>query len=166
MIYKTQLNEIDFDLDGYINHLDEHMRDMTKEAARSWLTKVLSIVPTWSRASRATFEALGQSTGFIVSYGPIRAPKDRWSLGKSTGRGELEFTNTSWSFWYETDLRYLAYNDQNAAIYGVAPGVFSRAGIPNTPYNFVEAGQIDFKSFARNFVKLVDPTLYIKPKRI
>jgi len=142
------------------------MTQVTKDAAISWLTVVLAIIPTWSRASRATFNELAEAVGFPLTFGPVRSRKDRLNLGLSTSRGGLDTTSTSWHFFYETDLRYLEYNEFNKVIFGEAPNVFSRSGLINpTPYNFQEAGLADFKSFAAG-VRLPNPFLFISPKLI
>jgi hypothetical protein len=123
-------------------------------------------VPTWSRASRATFEALAQAVGFNVIYGPQLSREDRLVLGLQTGRGGVETTNVSWHFFYETDLRYLAYNELNHVVFGVAPNVFRRAGLTHpTPYHFQDAGKAAFEAYA-NTVRLPNPMDYIKPKNI
>jgi hypothetical protein len=167
MRFTSQANLIQFDLRGYRNVVDKEMTETTKEAARSWLRTVLSIVPTWSRASRATFNELAEAVGFTLTFGPVLSRKDRLSLGLQTSRGGIETDNrTFWKFFYETDLRYLAYNELNRVIFGQAPNVFSRTGLTNpTPYKFQEAGIADFNSFSEG-VRLPDPTLFIKPRRI
>lgn len=161
-----QLFEIKFDKSAWQKTLQDEMTEDIKDAARSYLRTVLAIIPTWSRASRATFEALASQVGFNITFGPIRSAEDRLLLGLSTGRGGLDLKKDSWKFFYETDLRYLAFNNFNAAIFGQAPNVFSRSGIPNTPYRFTDAGEADFRSFAENFVKLPSPIEFVKPKRI
>lgn len=166
MRFNASVNLIKLDLRGYQKELDSHMRSEVTDAARSWLTTVLTIVPTWSKASRATFEALGNAVGFTITYGPQRSRENRKALGESTGRGGLTVTKTSWHFYYETDLRYLAYNELNQAIPGKAPGLFSRSGLTNpTPYKFQEAGKADFESIAKN-VLLPSPMDFIKGERI
>lgn len=166
MKFKADIQLIDFDRRSYLNYLDLHMQRMTREAARSWLTTVLVIIPTWSRASRATFEALASAVSFNIQYGPIRSFEDRLVLGLQTGRGGVDYKKGQWYFYYETDLRYLAYNEHNRVIFGQAPGVFSPNGLINdTPYKFQEAGKADFESFASN-VLLPSPMDYIKGRRI
>jgi hypothetical protein len=166
MKFTRQVSLINFDRKAFENHLQQRMTETVREAARSWLTTVLLIIPTWSRASRATFEELAEAVGFRVTYGPIRSREDRLVLGLSTGRGGLKVTKTSWHFFYETELRYLAYNEYHHVIYGQAPNVFSRSGLINpTPYRFQEAGQADFRSFSQN-VRLPNPIEFITPKRL
>lgn len=164
MRFRAQVSLVEFDRNGYLKELDDRMRENVMEAARSWLRTVLVIIPTWSRASRATFAELANAVGYAVTYGPIRSKKDRLILGLQTGRGGVDFKKGSWHFFYETDLRYLAYNEFNRVIVGQAPNVFK--GLINpTPYKFQEAGRADFESFSKN-IKLPNPIEFIRPKRI
>lgn len=165
MKFKSDVRLIDFDLRAYKNRLDDFLREEIVESARSWLRTVLVIIPTWSRASRATFEALANEVGFNVTYGPRLSKKDRLPLGLSTSTGGLQITKfKSYHFFYETNLRYLAFNNLNRAIKGVAPGVFAGL-IHDTPYKFTEAGAEDFKSRSAQ-IKLPNPMDFIKGKRI
>ncbi len=145
--------------------MDVVLTQVTVDAARKWLQVVLVIIPTWSRASRATFEALAREVGFPVTYGPILPGKDRFQLGKSTGKGGLEIVKfKSYHFFYETSLRYLAYNEANAAVAGDPPKPFGRLTHP-TPYNFIDAGDAEFLSFSKE-VLLPSPFNFITGKRI
>ena len=166
MKFKASIKLIDLDIRAYKKELDAHMTETVRGAARSWLRTVLTIIPTWSRASRATFEELANKVGFNITYGPIQSKKDRLVLGLSTGKGGLDLKRTSWHFFYETDLRYLAYNELNRVVFGRAPNVFSRSGLTNpTPYRFQEAGAEDFKSLSQN-VLLPNPFDFIKGRKI
>lgn len=164
--WRADLFEIAFDKTAYNSALKKEMTDTIREAGRKWLARVLVIIPTWSRASRATFESLAQAVGFNIQYGPQKSKEDRLVLGLQTGRGGLDITKNSWHFFYETDLKYLAYNEYNHVVYGTAPNVFRRAGLINpTPYHFQEAGLATFEAFAKT-VQLPNPILFIKPKKI
>lgn len=164
MQFKAEVSLIDFDLAGYKKALKTEMTNKTREAGRVWLARVLVIIPTWSRASRATFEALAQAVGFNITYGPQKSRKDRLVLGLQTGRGGLEITSESWHFFYETDLRYLAFNEFNNATPGPPPQPFGELTHP-TPYHFQDAGRNAFEAFAAK-VRLPDPMQFIKPKKI
>lgn len=165
MTWNMQLQIIDFDLQGYLGALDAKMEEVTKQAARSWVRTALDIIPTWSKASRATFEALAEEVGASVSYGPLIAKKDRSSLGRRTSSGGLDIDKSShYRFFYTTDLRYLEYNEFNNAVPGPPPQPFGQLRNP-TPYRFLEAGRKDFESFART-VKLPNPALFISGRRI
>lgn len=166
MKFTRQVSLVSLDLRGYRSRLRGFLEETTKEAARSWLRTVMIIIPTWSRASRATFEELAEAVGFRIQYGPVLSREDRLTLGLSTGHGGLESKATTCHFFYSTDLRYLAYNEFNRVVYGIAPNVFSRSGLNNpTPYRFQEAGLADFNSFAAN-VLLPNPYEFITPKRL
>jgi len=163
--WKPNLKEITFDLKGYKAELDRFLIEETKESARSWLRTVLVIIPTWSRASRATFEALADSVGFNITYGPQLSRKDRLTLGLQTGRGGLKIAKyKTYKFFYETDLRYLAYNEANRAVAGPPPRPFGQLTHP-TPYKFQEAGENDFLSRSDQ-IRLPSPILFIKGTRI
>jgi len=165
MRFTTDLYAIDFDLTGYKQALHNFMVETTKEAARSWLRTVLVIIPTWSRASRATFEALANEVGFHVTYGPIKSKKDRLLLGMSTGEGGLQIVrNKTYYFYYKTSLRYLQYNEMNVAVPGPYPQPYGEL-LHDTPYRFREAGRNDFRSFA-NSILLPSPKEFIKPVKI
>lgn len=167
MRFHSRVNLIQFDRKRYVADVDEYMTEQTREAARSWLRVVLQIIPTWSGASRATFSHLAEEVNFPLTFGPIRSKEDRLLLGLSTSRGGLQIERgTSWHFFYETDLRYLAYNELNKVIFGQAPNVFSRSGLIHpTPYRFQDAGRADFLNFAKG-VRLPDPALFITGRRI
>lgn len=142
------------------------MKAQIQGAARYWLTTVLTVIPTWSRASRATFESLAQEVGFQITYGPRLSREDRTELGLATSRGGLDLGKDSWFFFYTTDLQYLAYNNFNHVVYGEAPNVFSRTGLTHpTPYKFTELGEDAFKRFAER-VRLPDPMLFIQGVRL
>lgn len=164
MKFTTQLQKIDFDLKGYLKVLDASMEEHTQRAARSWLYTVLQIIPTWSGASRATFEALGSSVGFTVTYGPQRARLNREYLGRMASRGGVEKQGSQTYFYYETDLRYLEYNEFNRATPGAPPRPYGYLRNP-TPYRFLEAGAKDFKSYVKT-VRLPNPSLFISGRPI
>lgn len=162
MKWKANLWEINFKVGQYIQHLQEEMQQTTKEAARSWLQTVLVPIPTWSSASRATFKKLAEAVDFQVTFGPLQT-RDRSRLGERLSDGGVDFREESWHFYYETNLRYLAYNDVNVAVRGKG-GVFS--GLTNpTPYHFQSRGQEDFKSFSK-LVKLPSPLKFIAKRRL
>ena len=164
MKWKKKLVLVEFDRTAYMNALKKDMTNNIREAGRVWLARVLVIIPTWSRASRATFEALAQAVGFNITYGPQKSRKDRLVLGLQTGRGGLEIKRTSWHFFYETDLRYLAYNEFNNATPGPPPQPFGQLLNP-TPYQFQDAGKEAFDRFA-DTVRLPNPGDFIVPKRL
>ena len=159
--WKAGLRLLVLDKKGAESRIDKLLLEETKVGARIWLTTVLAIVPTWSGASRATFEALAQAVGFNVTYGPIRSFKDRRPLGLGTGFGGLERSRGGYQFFYRTSLQYLTFNEANRATVGVA-GVF-RGLINPTPYKFFDAGEKAFLNYAKT-VRL--PTIRIQSRAI
>jgi len=170
MKFTYKFTAVDLDVEGYARQLNKYMEDWLKQAAKEWLNAtVLAVIPTWSKASRATFQKLASEVGMVIPYGPLRSGIDRTSLGLASSRGsglELDPGNHKWHFKYQSTLKYLAYNEYNRVVYGVAPGVFSRSGLRNpTPYNFQEKGARAFEEFAR-FTELPNPYKYLKKVKL
>jgi len=158
--------EVKFDKRAYLALLKKEMEENTREAAKKWLTTVLGIIPTWSKASRATFEELAAFAGMTVTYGPLIAKKDRFSLGRSTGRGGPDYRQKhTYYFFYETDLRYLKWNEFNKATKGDESNWFSTHRDGPGPYRFTVAGAAEFESFARE-VKLPNPISFVTGKKL
>jgi hypothetical protein len=168
MRFVHEANEIVFDKQAWMAELDRHLVEATKEGARKWLRTVLIIIPVWSEASHATFNELAEAVGFPISLGnSVSQFGDRRLLGYQTGRGGLDLKGRkqgNFYFFYETDLRYLAWNEYNKAVRGDGSGVWGRLRNPG-PYKFQEAGANEFLSFAEN-VRLPSPMKFIKPKRL
>lgn len=149
------------DVNAYKIAVTEHLEGCIKEAAKLWLNvTVASLIPSWSNASRATFEELARAVGVSIRYGPQLSRKDRKPLGLSTGTGGYEASDGIASFWYTSTLRYLAFNDQNTATPGPPPRPFTHLTNP-TPYNFTDAGRQAFEEYAKT-VRLPDPFKYIR----
>lgn len=170
MRWKPNFKALKLDLTAYKTELDRYMQDWIKQAAQRWLqATVISIIPTWSKASRATFQALARDVGMNIPYGPQCSRKDREALGLSTGEGGVESSPSAyrWHFRYHSSLRYLAYNEYNHAVWGPEPPApFRRAGLIHpTPYHFQEAGEKEFEEFAR-FTKLPNPYKYLKVEKV
>lgn len=160
----------ELDLGAYKRNLNDYMMDWLKQAGVQWLhATVMAVIPTWSKASRATFQKLARELGTAVPYGPQRSRKDRESLGLATGNQsgvEPDPNNYRWHFKYHSTLRYLAYNEYNRVVYGVAPNVFSKSGLrAATPYHFQEKGKRAFEEFVR-FTELPNPFKFIKKVKV
>lgn len=170
MRWKPNFKSIKLDVASYQVALDKYMQDWIKQAAQLWLhATVIAIIPTWSKASRATFQALARDVGMSIPYGPQQSRKDRESLGLSTGEGGLELDSKSsrWYFRYHSSLRYLAYNEYNHAVWGPKPPApFRRAGLIHpTPYHFQEAGEKEFREFAR-YTNIPNPYKFLKTEKV
>lgn len=120
-------------------NLDEYVKETIEEAARAWLRAALEIVPSWSGASRATFQALAAAVNEPVPIRRSNNAPNRVALGRLYSRGGINKSGqASYNFYYETTLRYLVANETKK----VAPrteGLFASLRTP-TPYKFREAG--------------------------
>ena len=168
MKWTPEFTSLTLNLSAYKATLDKHMQDWIVQAARVWLEATVSLIPTWSKASRATFQALARDIGTSVSYGSQQSRKDREDLGLSTGQGGLEPSSGKhrWYFFYHTSLRYLVYNEYNKAVQGSPPAPFSKTGLIHpTPYHFQEAGEREFREFAR-YTSLPNPYKFLRKKKV
>ncbi len=170
MKFKVNFKAPVFNLEGYKQHLHAYMEDWLKQAGKEWLqATVIAIIPVWSNASRATFKKLAGELDFPLPYGPQKSITDRIPLGLSTGAGsgvEIDQANFKYHFVYSSTLRYLAYNEYNRVVYGIAPNVFSRRGLINpTPYHFQEKGQLAFEQFSK-YTELPNPFEFLKVVKV
>jgi len=157
------LTTVKLDIAAWKRQLAKDMEEEIKEAAMDWLHTVISIVPVWSRASHATFKPLADAVGFTIPTQPLVAKKDRSALGQSESSGGLELTKTTFHFVYETNLRYLAFNEFNHAEFPDA-GIFSPTGLRTpTPFNFTGQAAEEFK---KRSPELPNPFNFIKGQRI
>jgi len=67
-------------------------------------------------------------------------------------------------FVYETDLRYLAYNEYNAAVAGPFPQPFSN-NVRFTPYHFQSRAAEAWQAIAKT-AKLPNPYRYLAKRKI
>lgn len=122
-----------------LSGLDDYVKETIEEAARAWVRAALDIVPAWSGASRATFQALASAVNVNVPINRAANAPDRIALGRLYSRGGIaKDDEASYNFFYETSLQYLIANETKK----VAPrteGLFSAMRTP-TPYQFREAG--------------------------
>lgn len=161
MKWTSTLRAYDLDLAAYQRDVKEKLHSEIEMAARAWLyATVVTKIPSWSNASKATFEALARAVGTSITYGPQLSRKNRKPLGLSNGTGGVELKGYTASFYYNTTLRYLAYNEHNVATPGLPPQPFSSLK-HSTPYNFLESGQKAFKEFVKT-IELPSPYRYLK----
>lgn len=170
MKMKVKFTSFVFDLEGYLGELEKFLTQKLKEGGAKWLdatVRTKTIIPTWSGASRATFQKLAQELDTTVPIGPIRARKDRTALGLANAQGSGVFINSAagdYKFTYATQLRYLAYNEFNKATRGPAPQPFSN-NVRYTPYRFQDKGQAAWERFAAT-VKLPNPYKFLRKGKI
>lgn len=103
-----------------------------------WVSTAVALIPTWSGASRATFEKLANSISFNFENSPTSSAPDRRGDGESQSQGGLDSDRAKgvFSFHYGTSLEHLIFNEENDANQGGDPKVFFRLLQPG-PYNFV-----------------------------
>jgi len=148
------------DLAAYERALAAHLSEANKKAGQAWLHAAVEQIPipTWSGASRATFQKLAEELDTSVPIGPRRSKKDRVPLGRasSTASGVVIDTREHfYGFVYSSNLRYLAYNEFNKAVPGPPPQPYGRLRT-RTPYHFQERGLKAWQAFAKT-VRLPNP---------
>ena len=169
MKFTTSFYAMDFDIAGYLKVLLQYLQSINEKAGQVWIDTAVNQtpIPTWSGASRATFSKLAQELGTSVPIGPIKAKRDRIALGRAsaTGSGVVENKAKGFvGFVYETNLRYLAYNEYNLATAGPPPQPFSN-NVRFTPYNFQSRAQTAWLKVART-AKLPNPLRHLKKRKI
>ncbi len=158
-----------FDAQAYMQDLNDHMTIKLKETGIHWLDNTVRTrthIPTWSGASRSTFQKLAVALGTTVPIGPIRSLIDRTWLGYASSSGGLSLqpSKGTWSFFYQTSLNYLIYNEKNRAVPGPPPQPFSH-NVRYTPYNFQAKGVRAFFAFASR-VRLPSVKKYIRKRKV
>jgi len=169
MRFVTDFKAITIDKVGYLRAMLKALREFNEKAGQVWIDTAVNKtpIPTWSGASRATFQKLASELGTTVPIGPIRAIKDRTALGHATSSGSGVIVDASEAyvgFKYETSLRYLAYNEYNKAVAGPPPQPFSN-NVRFTPYRFQSRAALAWQKEAAK-AKLPDPFKFLKTKAI
>jgi hypothetical protein len=166
MKFKTDFRSLHLDLTAYSKALLTALRSLNERAGQAWIHAAVDStpIPTWSGASRATFQKLARELGTNVSIGPLRT-KSRVSLGSSTSAGSGVVESKGYAgFIYETNLRYLAYNEYNSAVAGIPPAPFSNK-VRFTPYNFQSRALAAWEKVAVT-AKLPNPYQFITGKKL
>jgi hypothetical protein len=168
MEFTTDFYWLDLSLSEYQKVLLNTLRYYNEKAGQAWIDAAINKtpIPTWSGASRATFQKLAEELGTSVPIGPLKT-RSRVALGKSvsTSSGVVEDAQTSFvGFVYETDLRYLAYNEYNLATAGPPPQPFSN-NVRFTPYNFQSRAMQAWLAVAKT-AQLPNPYNYLKKWKI
>ncbi len=153
MKFKGSLVTLQFNMSDYQKRLHETLSNEVSHAAFVWLEAVLSEIPTWSGASRATFLRLAREAEYTLTIAPRAI--NRIPYGQRHGDGEIKTDSAKglYSFSYETTLRWLIHNEFNSP--ETDPEVFHRLLKPG-PYHFQQKGQAAFRKFAAE-VRLPSP---------
>ena len=156
------------DLQKYKRVLLNTLRNMNERAGQIWIDVAVNKtpIPTWSGASRATFQQLASELGTTVPIGPIVANTNRVALGRATSDSKvIEDSNSFYvGFVYSTNLRYLRYNEYNRAVAGPPPQPFSNS-VRFTPYNFQGRAARAWRKEAKQ-AKLPNPYRYIIKRKM
>ena len=169
MRFTTDFTAVGINLSAYKRVVLNALRNINERAGQAWLHAVVNEtpIPTWSGASRATFQKLASELGTSIPIGPIRAKVNRVALGKASaaGSGVVEDKAEMYvGFEYKTSLRYLAYNEYNKAVRGPPPQPFSN-NVRFTPYRFQERGLKAWERVAKT-AKLPNPYRYITKRKM
>jgi hypothetical protein len=169
MKFTTSFVSLGLNVSAYRRVLLNALRNINERAGQAWIDAVVNEtpIPTWSGASRATFQKLAGELGTSVPIGPIRAKKDRTALGResSDGSGVSEDESRPYAgFTYQTSLRYLAYNEYNKAVKGPPPQPYSN-NVRFTPYKFQARGLKAWKRVAKT-AKLPNPFRYLTKRKM
>jgi hypothetical protein len=170
-MFTTEFYAIDIDMAAYRKAVLEYLRELNEKAGQAWLNEVIkgTPIPTWSGASRATFQKLARELNTTVPIGIQKSKKNRVPLGLSTSAGsgveERNYpTDIYVGFLYETSLRYLAYNEYNRAVAGPPPQPYSN-NVRFTPYGFQKRASKVWQAEAKK-ARLPNPYDYILNYRI
>lgn len=121
------------------NSVDQFVKETIEEAARAWLDAAMSIVPAWSGASRATFQALADAVGKNVPINRAGGAPNRIGLGRLYSSGGIRKRSFAfWDMYYESTLNYLIANETKK-VQPRTEGLFGSL-IEPTPYKFRAAG--------------------------
>lgn len=168
MRFITEFYSFKLDLQTYKKVVLNILRKMNEKAGQAWIDTAVNRtpIPTWSGASRATFQKLAKELGTSVPIGIIKARKSRVSLGKANSNSGVLVDRKRFfvGFIYSTTLRYLQYNEYNKAIAGPPPRPFSN-NVRFTPYNFQGKAEKVWKQEAKQ-AKLPDPYRYLIKRKM
>jgi hypothetical protein len=166
MKFKAEFYTMHLNMGAYEKAMLKALRKYNERAGRAWIHTAVDMtpIPTWSGASRATFQKLASELGTSVPIGSLRT-KSRVSLGRSTSAGSGIIENKSYvGFQYSTNLRYLAYNEYNAARAGTPPAPFSN-NVRFTPYGFQDRARSAWEDVAKT-AELLNPYKYLNKRKI
>jgi hypothetical protein len=171
MKWKTELKSIDLNMKEYKRALFAYLKDINERAGQIWLFEATekSPIPTYSGASRASFDILAAQLNTSVPIGPLRT-KSRIAEGLASGsRSKVYADKTKWyvGFQFVTTLGHLIYNERFAANPGPYPAPWS-SNVRFTPYNFIDRSNSAWKTWAatQSLSNIPNPWDYLTGKKI
>ena len=175
MRFIARFKSININESAWRKQLNALLTKEIKRAATAWLNAtVLSVIPIWSGASRATFTKLARAVSFPLTITGIKAtsgdnPK---ALGPSVGiqksRGSVSANEKSgrFTFTYGTTLFHLVFNESNNANQSPGAGKLYAKLLRPGPYNFQEIDKVAFEFYAQTNVELPSPWNKLKTKSL
>ena len=131
---RARVKTLHLDVDSAF--LDAWVRQEIRNAAEVWMDAALQIIPSWSGASRATLEALGDAINYPkpIFIGTASNAPLRTALGRLSSSGGIRRIQAGvFNFYYRTNLSYLIANETKT----VAPGTEGLRGAMKTPTPFM-----------------------------
>lgn len=170
-MFTTEFYAIDIDMVRYRQAVLDYLHEINEKAGQAWLDEVIkgTPIPSWSGASRATFQKLARELNTTVPIRIARGAPNRIALGLSNSSGSgTEERNTPTDvyvgFLYKSQLRYLAYNEYNKAVAGSPPQPYSN-NVRFTPYGFQNRASKVWQATAKT-ARLPNPYDFILGYRI
>jgi hypothetical protein len=156
MKFTAAFHALRIDTDKYRRALDKCLREALAQSLAEWLqTTVMTEVPVWSGASRATFLALAGCIHYDIPISPEVPSRIGHGMDESTGELVIDEGRGQYTFRYSTTLPWLIINEYfDATQWGFhlrKPG----------PYDFQAKGQAAFRESAAN-VRLPSPFTCLK----
>jgi hypothetical protein len=165
MKFSAKFDLIEIDLAAWRRQVDRVLMEALAQGIYQYLTAIMSRVPVWSGASRATFLQLASTISLVIPIEPSArgGAYSRIADGTAQGSGRLLVDTLSgrYRFEYKTTLPHLIYNEEHDAnVEKSDPNVFGVLKKPG-PYHFQQYGADAFLSVARA-ARLPSPWLTIK----
>jgi len=149
MKFKGTFRAPRIDLDKFKDQLQTELLEVLTLAAFHWLDATAAQIPQWSGASAATFLHLARRISYALNISQAGLAPNRVGLGLSHGQGDfiLNRDKGQFSFFYQTTLPHLIWNEYNNANTNPDPTLFSFLHDPG-PYHFQQKGRAAFKKVA------------------
>jgi hypothetical protein len=169
MKFNPRFRTMLLDLKACVNDMNKHLTRKLKAGGKKWLHATVMTrthIPTWSGASRATFQKLASELGTSVPIGRLRAPSQVAAGLRHGARSGLRINPRAgkWQFEYISTLPGLIWNEYNPSIPGPWPQ--PRTGnVRYTPYGFQAKGAAAWLEYAAT-VSLPNPFNNLKTRKL
>jgi hypothetical protein len=169
---KCRFKSFELDFKTYKKVAFNAVVNINETAGKTWIRAATdeAPIPTWSGASRASFQKLARDLGTSVPLGPIRERGnlfDRIAWGRQSSKGSGLVTDKGkvyLGFIYQTTLGHLIYNEYNSPVPGPYPQPWTTA-VRFTPYFFQYRAWEAWNEVAKT-AKLPNPYNYLVKKKM